>query len=267
MNNFSNRSNAKPPPLISVICLTYNHERYLRQTLDGFLGQTLISETEILVHDDASVDGTGEILCEHAKRWPDTFFPLIRKENLRSQGISLYDIYTRSIFPEARGRYLAICEGDDYWTDPRKLEKQIEFMESHSEFTICFHHAGIQRGEIIDYEEHHCNTGFELKIRDEFTLEDLLQGNFIQNCTVVYRNLHLPYPDIFGSLLLPDWPLHLFHAQYGKIKYLRDVMAVHRVHDSGIWNSLSTAEQAFHAKQTLHCFNEYLGEAMRSEKN
>lgn len=266
MNNFSNRSHGNPSPLISVICLTYNHERYLRQTLDGILGQTLLSETEIIVHDDASVDTTGEILLEYANQWPVRISALIREENLRNLGISLYDVYSRYIFPEARGKYLAICEGDDYWTDPRKLEKQVEFLESHPEFSICFHHAGIQHGEIIDLEEHHGNTGFELKIRDEFTLEDLLIGNFIQNCTVVYRNLHLPYPEIFRSLLLPDWPLHLFHAQHGKIKYLRDVMAVHRVHESGIWNSLSIGEQAFHAKQTLQCFNKYLGDTMRSEK-
>lgn len=216
---------------------------------------------EILVHDDASEDVSTGILLEYVTKRPDLIRPLIRKRNCRNEGIGLYELYTRHLFPEAQGKYFAICEGDDYWTDPEKLQKQIDFLEGHPDFTVCFHHAAIQHDEVIDDEEHHRNTGNVLPERDIYTMTDLLAGNFIQNCTVVYRNLHRPFPELFRTLLLPDWPLHLFHARYGKIKYLPDVMAVHRVRQDGLWNGLSLHEQAVHASMALNRFMEYLDPA------
>ena len=247
--------------MVSIICPTYNHAPFLRRTLDGFLAQSVNFDLEILVHDDASDDATIEILSEYANDRPDIFRPFFRKQNLRNKGIALFEMYTRQLFPEAKGKYLAICEGDDYWTDPMKLQKQIDFLEGNPDFSICFHHAAIQQGDVIDNEGHHRNTGFALLERDQFSLTDLLAGNFIQNCTVVYRNLHISYPVLFDNLLLPDWPLHLVHARYGKIKYLPDIMAVHRIHNKGLWNGLSSQEQAFHASMVLHRFMEYLDES------
>ena len=125
-------------PVVSICCLTYNHAKFVRQCMDGFLMQKTDFGVEILVHDDASTDGTDDILREYEERYPDKVFPLYEEQNKFSQGYrGRMDIEFN--YSRARGKYIAYCEGDDYWTDPLKLQKQVEFMESHPEYSVCFH--------------------------------------------------------------------------------------------------------------------------------
>ncbi len=121
-------------PAVSVICLVYNMKDYLRDTFEGFLLQKTDFPFEVIVHDDASTDGSTEIVREYAEKYPDLFVPIIQTENKYSQKIP---ITMGIILPAARGKYSAYCEGDDYWTDPLKLQKQYDFMESHPEYTLC----------------------------------------------------------------------------------------------------------------------------------
>lgn len=125
-------------PLVSICCLTYNHAKYVRQCIDGFLMQKTSFPIEILVHDDASTDGTDVILQEYESKYPNIIFPIYETENKYSNGYrGRMDIVFN--YSRARGKYIASCEGDDYWTDPLKLQKQVDFMESHPEYSICFH--------------------------------------------------------------------------------------------------------------------------------
>lgn len=115
--------------MASINCVTYNHAGYIRKALDSFLMQETDFQFEILVHDDASTDGTSDIIREYAKRFPDRIFPLIQEENQYSQGID--NISGAFNFPRARGKYIFMCDGDDYFLSPHKLERQVNYMEAH----------------------------------------------------------------------------------------------------------------------------------------
>lgn len=123
-------------PLVSICCMAYNHASYIRQCLDGFMMQKTNFLFEVLIHDDASTDGTQEIIREYADRYPELINPIYQIENQYSKGISPL---RQILFPMAKGKYIALCEGDDYWIDPLKLQKQVDFLESHNELTFCVH--------------------------------------------------------------------------------------------------------------------------------
>ena len=133
--------------IVSICCITYNHAPFIRKALEGFLmqqapscvpqGAKMSDWCEILIHDDCSTDGTTEIVKEYAAKYPDLIFPLYEEVNQYSQGKeNVIDMYN---YGRARGKYIAYCEGDDYWTDPNKLQKQVDFMESHIDYSVCFH--------------------------------------------------------------------------------------------------------------------------------
>lgn len=124
-------------PLVSICCITYNHAQFIRKCLDGFLMQQTDFPIEILIHDDCSTDGTTEIIREYEAKYPDLIFPLYEEENQYQQSKAAeIDLYN---YRRARGKYIAYCEGDDYWTDPLKLQKQVDFMEANPEYSVCFH--------------------------------------------------------------------------------------------------------------------------------
>lgn len=151
-------TNDKSQILVSICCITYNHAQFIRKALDGFLMQeppTGVSVDspwyEILIHDDASTDGATEIIKEYAAKYPDRIFPLYETENqYKKLGAARIDVYNYS---RVRGKYVAYCEGDDYWTDAKKLQKQVDFMETHPDYSICWHRCRlnyIDRGVVTD---------------------------------------------------------------------------------------------------------------------
>ena len=124
--------------LVSIRCAVYNHERFLRQCLDGFVMQKTSFRFEAIVHDDASTDGCAAIIREYAEKYPDIIVPIYETENQYSKDrSSIFRILTE----HSHGKYFASCEGDDYWTDPLKLQKQVDYMESHPECQLCFTNA------------------------------------------------------------------------------------------------------------------------------
>jgi glycosyltransferase involved in cell wall biosynthesis len=124
-------------PLVSISCITYNHEPYIRECLDGFLMQKCDFDFEVLIHDDASTDGTQEIIKEYQEKYPEIIKPIFQTENQYSKGVRGMNI--KFNFPRAQGKYIALCEGDDYWTDSLKLQKQVDVLEKHPEIDICSH--------------------------------------------------------------------------------------------------------------------------------
>ena len=127
-----------PACKVSVLCATFNHEEYLRQTLDSFIAQKTDFPFEVLVNDDASTDSTADILREYAERYPEIIRPFYQKENLCSRRMNVYDLV---FFPAARGEYIALCEGDDYWNDPEKLQRQADWLDIHPEYSACVHNS------------------------------------------------------------------------------------------------------------------------------
>lgn len=181
---------------------------------------------EILINDDASTDGTSEILREYHKKFPETIKPFVQSENQYSKGKRNFIV--RFLLPRAKGEYVAICEGDDYWTDPLKLQKQIDFMDSHPDYALCFHPV-----RVIFENKQEDDSIFPVGVSG-FTIEKLLESNFIQTNSVMYRRRD-NYSNAASNVMPADWYLHLYHAQFGKIGFINEVMSVYRRHLGGIW--------------------------------
>jgi len=193
-------TNKKSQILVSICCITYNHASFIRKALDGFLmqlppscvpqGVKMSNWCEILIHDDCSTDGTTEIIKEYASKYPDLIFPLYEIENQYSKGhVSDIDMYN---YLRAKGKYIAYCEGDDYWTNPLKLQKQIDFLESHLEYSICMHGCSVYNSRSENMRMSHDFDAYEksqYKKLDgmDFSVADYFKGNFGQPLTMVFR--------------------------------------------------------------------------------
>ena len=238
---------------LSVVCITYNHEKFIRQALDGFVMQRTKFPFEVLVHDDASTDRTADIVREYEQKYPDLFTVIYEKENQWKKK----DICRDIVFPKVRGEYVALCEGDDYWTDPLKLQKQVDFLDAHPDYTICFHPV-----TVVWEEENFPNDIFPsqklLKKIGRPDLSTLLEGNFIQTNSVVYRwRFHKEPLSLIPDDILPgDWFLHLLHAQTGKIGMLPEAMSVYCRHAGGIWQGAGRTLEWFYlsGEKCLNCF-------------
>lgn len=212
-------------PLVSIICITYNQKEYITQTIDGFLEQKIDFPFEILVHDDASTDGTTEILKKYADSHPGVFRLFLEKENQYSKRNFKF---IKDMYVASKGKYIAICEGDDFWTDPTKLQLQVDFLENHADYAVVFHPVRV----FFENGEHDDSIFPDMK--SGFTLKRLLQSNFIQTNSVVYR-AHSDYSDMVYDVLPGDWYTHLYHAQFGEIGFIDRVMSAYRRHEEGVW--------------------------------
>lgn len=220
------------PPKVSVVSITYNHEAFIREALDGFVAQKADFPVEVIVADDASTDATPAIIREYAERHPNLFRPILRSEN-----VGTYANFTDALCA-ARGEYLALCEGDDYWIDPMKLAKQVAFLDRHPETAVCFHPV-----RMTWTDGHAKDSKFPpLQVRGNLSVETLISRNFIQTNSVVYRRLER-YDDIPVDVMPMDWYLHVRHAVRGDIVMLPDTMAVYRRHSEGMWHN-RTADPA-----------------------
>ncbi|MGG5487535.1 glycosyltransferase family 2 protein [Gaetbulibacter sp. PBL-D1] len=214
-------------PKVTVCCITYNHEKYIAECLDGFLLQQTNFDVEFLIHDDASTDGTQNVIL--SKVGNDSRFQLIlRKENIKSTGVPVFPI----LYKKAKGDYIALCEGDDYWTDPLKLQKQVDFLEANSDYVICFHNTQLYNDNKRTFLEDEITR----KVPDTTTILDMAYGNYIHTPSVVFRNSFV-LPDWFNQCVLGDWTLYMIIIEGGKVKKLNDLMCVYRVHESSLWSS------------------------------
>jgi glycosyltransferase involved in cell wall biosynthesis len=222
-------------PLVSIICVTYNHGKYISKALDGFIMQETSFPFEIIVHDDASKDNTAAIIKEYELKYPDLVVTIYQKENQFSKKV---DIGTEFIFPKARGKYIAFCEGDDCWTDPRKLQKQADFLEANSQYGLVH-----TKFSVID-ENDNAVTEESLRIiqeniRDGKVFYNLLDGpNFISTLTVMFRKeilmniLRNTSPRVLS--VAQDYYLWLRISDVSEIKYLDFNSANYRRTSTGL---------------------------------
>lgn len=210
---------------VSIRCITYNHEPYIRRCLDGFVMQKTNFYFEAIVHDDASTDGTAAIIKEYAEKYPDVIKPIIETENQFSK----HDGSLREIMNNAcKGKYVAMCEGDDYWTDPYKLQKQVDFMELHPDYVACFHNARVQYGD-------HASLFNGLEEKPYTTTEDIIKRPwFIATPTLLYRNISFDMPEWSKEVVNGDYLIELLLAKEGDFYYMDDVMAVYRQDGMGL---------------------------------
>ena len=221
-------------PVVSVICCAYNHGPYIRQCLDGFMMQKTDFSFEVLIHDDASTDNTAEIIREYELKYPDTIFPIYATQNKYSKGI---DIFSEILVPNARGKYIAICEGDDYWTDPLKLQKQVVFLEDNADYVLSTHCyiRYLQSSEMLE------NVIMPLTLNEgiTYTLEDYISYTnwYTQPLTALFRRQVL---GSFGDYTSQkDASLFYGILKSGKGYLCPEVMGVYRIQDGGVWSSAS----------------------------
>ena len=163
---------------ITVICISYNQEKYIRQTLEGVIMQKTDFDFEVIISDDYSTDNTANIIREYEKKYPDIFRIFYHDKNMGSINNFIFAL------SRTKSKYVALCEGDDYWTDPYKLQKQVDFLEAHPDYSICFHPVR------VIYENNPDKTEvFPTKkiLKNDFSFKHLLKINFIQTNSVVYR--------------------------------------------------------------------------------
>ena len=211
-------------PLVSISCITYNHASFIKKALDGFLSQKTTFPFEILIHDDCSTDGTSDIIREYANRYPDVIFPMFEEENQYSQGRPIGTAVWN--LPRARGKYIALCEGDDYWTDPLKLQKQVDFLESHPDYGMCY-------TQVDDYNQALQRVTLRWGGNAE-SLYELLKKNTVPTLTTVFRTSI--YKEYISEIKpeerkwkMSDYPMWLYFALKSKIKFMNEVTGCYRV--------------------------------------
>jgi glycosyltransferase involved in cell wall biosynthesis len=217
-------------PLVSVICITYNHENFISNCLDGFLMQETDFSFEILIHDDASTDKTASIIKSYEKKYPGKIYAIYQNENQFSKGINPGTL----LYPRAKGKYIATCEGDDYWTDPLKLQKQVDFLEANAEYSFCFHDTIILKQETGEKGK---RIGSR-KIDESVDLKSVIIENNFPTASLVFRN-------IIDWKNIPEWVMKTAKGDYALVvrlsekglgKYLSEPMSVYRVHSGGVWS-------------------------------
>ena len=230
--------------LVSILCITYNQENFIRQCLDSFMMQKTNFKFEVLIHDDASTDKTADIIREYEKKYPDIIKPIYQTENQWSKGLAVNRTYN---YPRITGKYVAMCEGDDYWTDPYKLQKQVDFLEKHPDYSLCASNCLVEYTG-TDKKSKKYIPFIALGGRTTLTNKDLWYTNFIPTNTIMYRwdkdLIKLYEPGIFSG----DWYLNLLFSTKGKIKIFPFVSGVYRKHNAGISWLSSADKDSFYLK-------------------
>jgi len=235
-------------PLVSVVCPAYNQKAFIAATVDSFLAQRTDFPFEILINDDASTDGTREIIQAYAERYPTLIRPVLHDENQYRQGKLFYP----ALFNMAKGRYLAYCDGDDYWTDPLKLQKQVDFLERHPDYVITYHDAVM----VSEQGEQGLQLGRAWQ-RDATSVE-LMQGRRISTLTACFRNVLRELPRELELAPLMDVCWWSMLGAHGKGKYLANITpGGYRVHCGGMFSMRGEKRKLHMSLQTAACLANY----------
>lgn len=224
-------------PLVAIECLAYNHGPYIRQCLDGFVMQKTDFPFIAIVHDDASADDTAKIILEYAQNYPDIIKPILETENQYSKKDGSLGRIIKKAIPE-QVRYIALCEGDDYWTDPYKLQKQVVYMENHPEYAMCFTGAKV----LAEIDNGHADLFRDLETR-EYSGDEIISSWIVPTCTVLYKiGVTIPIDKRF---IVGDNVTFLSCAKFGKIHCISEQTAVYR-QNAGGWTATHTGYQVLY---------------------
>lgn len=216
-------------PRVSVCLITYRHERYIEQAVRSVLEQQISFPLEIVVGEDGSPDATRSALQKLDREFPGRLKLLLRDSNLGMQSNFI------ATYAECRGEFVALLEGDDYWADPHKLQRQVDALDQHPEWSGCFHQA-----EYVDPAGRPLGKRHPAVYRVPVTFDDLCQANWVQTCSLMVRKSAVPQiPEWFRQMAVGDWPLCLLAAMSGPLGMLPEPMACYRVHPGGVWMSQS----------------------------
>jgi glycosyltransferase involved in cell wall biosynthesis len=223
-----------PPPKVSVLMITYNHERYIADAIQSALMQETAFEYEIVIGEDCSTDRTRAICRRFAERYPECIRLLPEESNLGMHRNS------RRTYASCRGEYIAILEGDDFWTSRRKLQMQADLLDEKAEIVLSFHQVNR-----LDEQGRGRSSVWPTRSLPERTgVLDILQGDYVPTCSVMLRQSAVPViPDWFEQLAMGDWPLWVLASQHGALHFTPEPMATYRLHSNGAWSSMDSLRE------------------------
>ena len=246
--------------VVSVVMVTYGHEQFIKQSIEGVLMQDCDFDIELILANDCSPDLTDEVVRGILENHPKSNWIKYTKHPKNIGMISNF-MWAAG---QATAKYIALCDGDDYWTDPLKLQKQVDFLEANSDYSICFHKVQIIKSNKL-ISDTIIEKRYENIKKFPATVIDLLkQGNFMHTASVVFRNNIRYFPMEFAYSPVGDYFLHIINAQYGYIKRLDEVMAVYR-DGVGIYSTLSSENMAKKILQYNSCILSYLSNPEQKE--
>lgn len=224
--------------LVSIQCTVFNQKDHIKKCLDGFVMQKTNFKFEVIVYDDCSTDGTRDIIEEYSNRYPETIKTIFPEHNIaKSEGF--YKI-NQLVYNQMNGKYIAFCEGDDYWTDENKLQIQVDYLENHPELVGCFHKS--VRKNIVNPEvkDIYFPQAVLKNVKEVYTNKDIQKKYFIETCSVMYRfdkykeDFISTYPQ---KIVNGDTYMLNYFSLHGNIGYIDRLMSVKTINNSGIWNS------------------------------
>lgn len=235
---------------VSVVVTSYNHEKYIAQCLESILSQIGDLQVEIIVGDDCSEDSTRAIAQQFKEKYPEVISLLPLGQNL---GITKN---LKRCLDICSGDYIAICEGDDYWTDPYKLQKQRDFLEEHKDCPMCFSAVMLYLEDTNTFIPH--NDQAQLK-KDFITTEDLIERNYIGNfsCCMYRKDIVERLPQGIFDLFIADWMFNIACSQMGKIGFIHEIMSVYRLHSKGVWTGLPELEKMKEISRLIEIYNAF----------
>ncbi|MEM1327400.1 MAG: glycosyltransferase [Bacteroidota bacterium] len=235
---YPNQTTSKKP-IVTVCVFAYNHENYIAQCLDGVLMQQTDFDFVIYVGEDESTDSTRAICKEYADRYPEKIQLFLHDKRNKTifNGRPCGKFNFMYLMLSVKTPYIALCDGDDYWTDPTKLQKQINFLQQNSDYSLCFHDAHIQYDATISEERSSDHMPFAAN--KSITKRDLFHVNYIPTISTVSRYYPEALEEYIMNLAFADWPMHLYSLSCGKGYYIHESMAVYRKHQSSLWATQS----------------------------
>lgn len=225
-------------PLVSISCISFNHHNYIRDAIEGFLMQETTFRVEILIHDDASTDGTSEIIKVYEQKYPNLIKPIIQKENQYSQGVR--GMSKTFNYPRAKGKYFSLCEGDDFWTHRHKLQLQVDFLEKNPDYSMCYTNYDIcdengiivQNAVVPEEKRRHLDHYEVLEFTTPKTLTSMVRGELALKNPL--SHIKVPNGDTLNTA---------FYSSVGDVGFINEVTGVYREHSGGIWSLLGMAKQ------------------------
>ena len=245
ISSWSGNSDA---PVVSISCIVFNQERYVEDALNGFLNQKTDFPFEILIHDDASTDGTVDIIKRYHADYPNIIRPLYQQENQYSKGRRIMPEFN---FPRAQGRYIALCEGDDFWIDESKLQRQKDFLDANPDYVVCY--TDIQpfdESGLVDR-----NLGGATR---DLSQEELQRGASLFTLTTCFRNVLTGWPRELVNVKYGDISIWSQLGDFGKGKYLHDIKpSFYRIHDQGVHSMTPRKKQLQMKLETMMALYSY----------